>query len=112
MLNAGNLTERVALDLRQETDDGYGNLQSDFVEQFTRRAEFVYAGGGEAVAAQRMAGRSIMKIRFRSDTDTRSVTTDWQLRDVRRGTVYAIREVDAVTDPSCIYLVVSSGVAS
>ncbi|CDZ43191.1 Hypothetical protein NGAL_HAMBI1146_59640 [Neorhizobium galegae bv. officinalis] len=112
MPSAGDLKEKVALDKRQTTNDGAGNYQSDFVEQFDRRAAFVYAGGGEAVAAERLEGRSIMKIRLRSDTQTRSITSDWQVRDARRGTAYAIREVDAVTNPRWVYLVVSSGVAA
>jgi head-tail adaptor len=111
MLSSGDLKQRVALERREKTNDGAGNHQAAFVEQFQRRAGFVYAGGGEAIAAERLLGRSILKIRMRSDQQTRSITADWRLRDVRRGTLYAIREVDAVTDPQCVYLVVSSGVA-
>lgn len=112
MINSGDLRERVALDKREKTDDGAGNHQTGFVEQFTRRAAFVYAGGGEAVQAERLQGRSILKIRLRKDSKTTLIAQDWQLRDVRRGTVYAIREVDAVTQRDCVFLTVMSGVAS
>lgn len=112
MTKAGDLKERVALEKRRSVNIGAGNHQSSFVEEFQRRAEFVYAGGGESVAAERLQGRSIMKIRVRKCSQTMSITADWQLRDARRGTVYAIREVDAVTNPLWVYLVVSSGVAS
>lgn len=112
MLNAGDLRERVFLDKRERTNDGAGNhLTGDFQVQFSRRAAFVYAGGGESVMAERLEGRSIIKIRMRKDSQTKLITADWQLRDARRGTVYAIREVDAVTNPMCVYLVVVSGVA-
>jgi head-tail adaptor len=111
-MKAGDLKELVALDARQDGDDGAGNYQSTFVQRFERRAGFVYAGGGEGISAERLQGRSTMKIRLRNDPDTRTITSDWQLRDLQRGTVYAIREVDAVTDPQCVYLVVQSGVAS
>lgn len=108
----GDLKERIAFDQRTLTNDGAGNWQSAFAERFQRRAAFIYAGGGEAVVAERLQGRSIMKLRVRKDAQTRLVEPDWQVRDARRGTVYAIREVDAVTDPLWVYLVVSSGVAS
>lgn len=112
MINAGDLKERVALDERDEIEDGAGNYQGVFVERFSRRAQFVYAGGKEAISADRLQGQSIMKVRLRKDSQTKTITSDWQLRDARRGTVYAIREVDAVTDPACVYLVVSSGVTA
>ena len=112
MLSAGELKERVAFDQRERASDGAGNYRSDFVERFTRRAAFDYAGGSEAVVGERLQGRAILKVRLRSDALTRTIQTEWQMRDVRRGTTYAIRSVDAVTDPQCVYLVVSSGVAS
>ncbi|WP_320188920.1 head-tail adaptor protein (plasmid) [Agrobacterium rosae] len=112
MINSGDLKERVALDKREPTNDGAGNYQSDFVEQFNRRASFVYAGGSEAVMAERLEGRSVFKVRLRKCDQTKLITSGWQLRDTRRGTVYAIREVDAVTHPLCVFLTVMSGVAS
>lgn len=112
MIDAGSLKERVALDKRARVNDGAGNYRSDFVEQFQRRAAFIYAGGSEAVVAERLQGRAILKVRLRKDVLSKTIGTDWQLRDVRRGTVYAIREVDAVTDPLCVFLTVISGVAS
>ena len=112
MINSGDLRERVALEKRETQNDGAGNHRTDFVKQFERRAQFVYAGGSEAVTAERLQGRSIMKIRLRKDLRTREITSDWQVRDVRRGTVYAIREADTVTHSLCVYLVVVSGVAS
>lgn len=111
MTSAGDLRERVALDKRQTTNDLAGNRRTGFAQQFERRAQFVYAGGSEAVMAERLQGRSVLKIRLRSDSQTRQITPDWQLRDARRGTVYAIREADTVTNPQWVYLVVLSGVA-
>lgn len=112
MLNSGDLKEFVALDKRQSTNDGAGNYQTDFVQQFTRRAGFAYAGGGETVTAERLNGRSIFKVRLRKDAQTKLITSDWRMRDTKRGVTYAIREVDAVTHPLCIFLTVVSGVAS
>lgn len=110
MAGAGELRHRVAFDKRERVSDGAGNKQSEFVEQFTRRAAFIYAGGGETVMAARLEGRGILKVRVRSCRQTRTVKQDWQMRDARLGTVYAIKEVDAVTSRQWVYLVVESGV--
>lgn len=110
MAGAGDLRHRVAFDKRERVSDGAGNKQAEFVEQFTRRAAFTYAGGGESVMAARLEGRGILKVRVRSCRQTRTITQDWQMRDVRRGTSYAIKEVDAVTSRLWVYLVVESGV--
>jgi hypothetical protein len=60
MAGAGDLKHRVAFDRRERVNDGAGNWQSGFVEQFSRRAAFIYAGGGESVMAARLEGRSVM----------------------------------------------------
>lgn len=110
-MRAGALTERVAFDAPTETADGFGGVETGWAEQFQRRAEFIYQRGGEAVEAARLAGSSIYKVKVRSSTDTRGITTDWRLRDVRRGTAYNIREVDAITQRGWVYLMVEAGVA-
>lgn len=112
MAGAGDLQHRVAFDRRQRTNDGAGNWQSGFVEQFSRRAAFIYAGGRESVMAARLEGRSVLKVRLRSCSLTRTIEQDWQMRDVRTGAVYAIKEVDAVTDRLWVYLVVERGAPS
>lgn len=121
MAGAGDLRHRVAFDRRTDVADGKGNFQGGFVEQFQRRAAFIYAGGGESVMAARLEGRGILKVRMRSCSLTRAITQDWQMRDVRSGefvnnvwtgVTYAIKEVDALTDRLWVYLVVERGVAS
>lgn len=112
MAGAGDLHHRVGFDKRERVNDGAGNWQSGFVEQFTRRAAFIYAGGGEAVMAARLEGRGVLKVRVRSCQQTRTIAQDWQMRDARLGTVYAIREVDAVTNGQWVYLVVERGVVA
>jgi hypothetical protein len=118
-MRAGDLTHRVAFDKRPaQADDGYGNTLGPFTEQFQRAAAFVYAGGGETVMAARLEGRGVMKVRVRSDSQTRLIAQDWRIRDVRsnadaaKQTVYAIKEVDAVTDRFWVYLMVERGVAA
>lgn len=109
---AGSLQHIVAFEMRAAADDGYGNLVSgSFVEQFRRCAAFVYAGGGESVMAARLAGRSLVKVRLHSDAQTQAIKPDWRLRDVVTGSLYALREVDAITSRRWVYLIVESGVA-
>jgi len=112
MAGAGDLRHRVAFDRREREKDDSGNWVQKFIEQFQRRAAFIYAGGGETVMAARLEGRGVLKVRIRSCQATRTITQDWQMRDTRLGTVYAIKEVDAVTDRQWVYLVVERGVAS
>ena len=110
------LREKVALDVSVSVPDGYGGHKSVWQEAFQRRAQFIYSRGSEAVDAARLTGRSIFKVKIRSSAETAAITTDWCLRDLRRGdlekdlpgTVYEIREVDAVTDPRWVYLVIES----
>jgi len=111
--DAGALRARVALDKRTVVDDDMGNTVSGpFAEQFSVRAELRALRGSEAVIAGRLEGRNTFGVYIRSSIQTRQITSDWQMRDARRGTVYAIRTVDAVTDPLWVYLTVESGVAS
>ncbi len=113
MAGAGDLRYRVAIEARIPSSDGYGNERSaDWTEKFQRPAAFMYVGGGEAVQAARLEGRSLVKVRLRSDPDTRAIIQDWRLRDVRRGTVYAIREADTATDRRWVYLTVEAGVVA
>ena len=111
MPGAGDLRHRVAFERREKISDGAGNTQGQFVEQFQRRAAFLYAGGGESVMAARLEGRGVLKVRVRACAQTRLVTQDWQMRDARAGVAYAIREVDGVTDRQWVYLVVERGIA-
>lgn len=109
MAGAGDLRHRVAFDKRARVKDGAGNWQSGFVEQFTRRAAFIYAGGGEAVMAARLEGRGVLKVWVRSCIQTRSIRQDWQMRDTRSGLTYSIREADFETDRLWVYIVAERG---
>lgn len=110
---AGSLREKVAFDTRAAVDDGYGNeAAGDFIEQYACSAEFRPRGGSEAVIAARLEGRNIFGVYIRSTVNARLITTDHRMRDVRRGTAYAIRAVYSITDRAFIYLTVESGVAA
>ncbi len=109
---AGALRNRLAFDKRGTADDGLGNKVGPFAEQFAVLGELRALRGSEAVIAGRLEGRNTFGVYVRSSGRTRLISTDWRMRDVKRGTVYAIRAVDAVSDPLWVYLTVESGVAA
>ncbi|MBR0855663.1 phage head closure protein [Bradyrhizobium liaoningense] len=97
MASAGALRHRMAFDRREDVDDGYGNVQADFVEQFVVWAGVEARFGGEMVTAARLAGQQPLTITVRRNAQTARITTEWRARDVRSGEVYNIR---SIADPS------------
>jgi len=108
---AQELSHRVAFDKRVEIDDGAGNTRGEFEEQFRVWAALRSRGGSEAVVADRLEGRNLLGVYLRSSSQTRQITSDWQMRDAR-GEVYAVKIVDAVTDRNWVYLEAQTGTAS
>lgn len=100
------LTERVAFDAPTGGTDAFGGETEAWTEQHVCAAQWIYQKGSETVEAARLAGRQMFKLKVRSSTATRAVTTDYRLRDVRRGTTWNIRECDAITDRQWVFLVV------
>ena len=106
------LREKVAFDAITAAPDGSGGHERTWGEQHVCRAEFIYSRGSEAVNAARLQGRSIYKVKISSCAAARSISTDHRMRDVRRDVEYQIREVDVVTEPKWVFLIVESGVAT
>lgn len=92
---AGSLSERFSAERRGEVDDGYGNpVAGEFVAQFEPFAARVTPlKGTETVMASRLGGVQPMIIRVRYSSNTKQIQPDWQLRDMRKGTVYQIKSV-------------------
>lgn len=110
-MSAGALRERVAFDAPAHDGDGVQDGWADAADATECSAAFVYQRGSEAVDAARLSGRAIYKLRIRQCAAARAITTDWRMRDLRRGTAYQVREVDGITDQRWVYIVVESGVA-
>lgn len=108
---SGQLHYQVALLKRIDQDDGMGNTVSDFVEQFQTRAEFIHLRGSEAVMAGRLQGKHTQVIRVRNSSNTRLISTDWMLRDVRTGKSFNIRDIEYEINRQFIALTCESGVA-
>lgn len=114
------MLERVAFDEEIHAPDGSGGQVRDWVQRYGCRAKFIYSRGSEVVAAARLEGRAIYKVRIRQCAASRAIQPSWRMRDLRRGDLtkplpgeeYNVREVDAITDRKWVYLVVESGVAT
>lgn len=105
-MKARKLHEAVAFDALSGAADAFGGTSEVFTETHACRAQWIYARGDESVQAAREAGRSAYKIKVRSCEATRALTMDHRMRDTRRGTVWNIIEVDAITDRAWVYIVV------
>lgn len=112
MLKAGDLRESFAFDRRLDQNDGYGNTQSGWVEQFRCAARKVVLRGTESVMAQRLQGVQPVVITIRSSATSRLVTTDWRARDLRTGEMFNIRTVTPSEDRAAIDILAEKGVAS
>jgi len=105
-IGAGAMTERVAFDQPSGGTDAFGGTTEAWTETHVCNAQWLYGKGDESVQAAREAGRKGYKLKVRSSTKTRAVNEDYRLRDLRRGTAWNIREVDAITDKAWVYIVV------
>lgn len=110
-IGAGDLYYRVAFDKRVEVDDGMGNTVGEWQEQFQCRAAYLHKHGGESVMAGRLQGKHVQVITVRASSQTRQVTTDWRVRDVRTGEAFNIRDVTHETNRQWISLLCEKGVA-
>jgi SPP1 family predicted phage head-tail adaptor len=93
MATAGSLRHRITFDKRAEVDDGYGNTQAGWAEQFTVWAEVKAKLGGEAVTAARLQSQNTVNITVRASSKTRLIREDWRARDLPEGVEYAIKSI-------------------
>jgi len=105
------LRDRVAFDAPLLVPDGLGGEVNGFTDDvYQCRAQFIYSGGGEQSVAGDLRGQSTYKLKIAANVGSKQITTDWRMRDRNRTTEYNIVEIDAITQPGWIYMVVKSGV--
>lgn len=92
-VSAGQLRYRVCFQNRAQAADGAGNVEGDWQDQFSRWARITPLKGGEEVTARRLQGMQPAILRVRSDSETRTVTPQWRVRDVLNGVVYNIKSI-------------------
>ena len=105
------LFESVAFDAPVSAPDGYGGTETQWQEQFTDRVHFRYLRGGETVQAARLEGKQPVVVTIRAHSKSLAVTSDYRMRDLRRGTAYNIRTVIPSEDRRYIEITAESGVA-
>jgi hypothetical protein len=106
------LREAVAFDEPVPQDLPGGVTDTVWTQRYACRAEFLYFRGGEAVEAARREGRNVYKVRIRTSVEARAIRHAWRMRDTRRGVDYNIVEIDSISDPAWVYLVVQTGKAA
>lgn len=112
-MEIGRARSRIAFDKRMTIDDGAGNTEGDFAEQFVLYGNLVPKFGGETVMAGRLQGKSTFVLTIRYSSLSRRITTDWRARNVRTGETYNIRNIDDAEERhQWLELLVESGVAA
>lgn len=109
--SAGDLYYHVAFEKQGSGDDGAGGRMTAWAEQFRCRAAFHHLRGTETVLAARLEGTHTQVIRVRASTQSRAVTSDWRIRDVRTGDLFNIRDVEPQVDRQYISFLCQKGVA-
>lgn len=110
---AGQMKDLVAFASREMLDDGYGNeVAGDWVERFREPAKFTHLRGSETVMAARLESRNVVLMQVWASDQTEQVTADWQVTDVRRGTVFNIREIHQDRTQAIFEMMIESKVAT
>lgn len=110
---AGALNHRVTFQRRIETDDGAGNVESDWVTQFDEPCRLVVRNGSEAVIAARLTGVQPFSMTVRYSARTAAITPAWRAVNARTGEVYNIATVANVDERGAwLEMLVTAGVAT
>ena len=92
MTGAGELDRRIRFEKRLEAEDGFGNEQGSWAEQFECWAKRQFLRGGEQVIASRLESRQPAILTVRNSVNTRMITSEWRAIDKRDGRIFNIRE--------------------
>lgn len=110
---AGQMRDLMSFQSRDFLKDGYGNrVAGEFVERFKDNAKITNLRGGETVTAARLDSKNVCLMQVRSSSQMGTVTTDWRVVDVRRGTVFNIREIHQDRSTAIYEMMIETGVAT
>lgn len=76
-----------------QSEDEFGNTSRDFEEVFQAHGELIPRFGGETIMAARLSGKQPATIVVDSTVETRTVTTDWRIRDTNTNELFNIRSI-------------------
>lgn len=111
MSSADKLNGKVQFDRPLNSPDGMGGQVQAYEKHLETWCQWVYSRGSETVEAARLEGRAIYKLKLRSSPLSRALTTDHRMQNMRGGEFYQVRELDILSDPAWVYVVVERGVA-
>lgn len=92
-------------------NDGIGNDQSDWVEQFSTRSRKTILRGGEEVISSRLSGTQTAVLTVRSQPNTKLVDSFWRAVDSRTGEAWNVMTNEPADDRLYIDMLVKTGVA-
>lgn len=110
-LKAGSLNDRVCFERRIDEPDGAGSFESRWSEHWTCAAGIKDMRGGEDVLARRLNSVKPAIITVRDCELSRCIDSNFRARDVRRGTIYNVRDVTPSRLTGFIDLLCESGTA-
>lgn len=84
MVAAGDLKDRVTFQRRMVSDDGFGNEEAEWVDEFSCAAWLSAEIGRESVAAGALTGKQSWLIRVRDWEKTEGVTPGWRAVNSRK----------------------------
>lgn len=87
----GRLRERIAFAVRGDLNDGRGNKEGPFIDQFTVAAQIVSPRpGSQQSIADRLGGVQSVTFRIRCSIQAARIAAGWRATDARTGTVYGV----------------------
>ena len=104
---AGELRGLYSFQRKTDVDDGFGTVvpgAGPFAEVFKAAGKLAPLRGSESVVAGRLAGNQPYVLQIRSHAAARTITTDWQVVDVRSGAVYRVKSPISDADMKNAYL--------
>lgn len=114
MAGAGDLRERFTIQRRRQQDDGHGNTEGPWEDQFTAWAGINYSRGGEGVLAARLSARQPAIMTLRTSDQARAILPSDRAVNSRTGEVFNIREMprEARENRGYLEVLVEAGVAT
>lgn len=110
-MDAARLRETVVFTpiLETEDPDFGGPTSSAGTPIAPMRAHFKYLRHGEAVVANRLAGRSSIIVTIRANAATLAISQNYQMRDEKTGRVYNVTGYELLKDRKWLEIMVVGG---
>lgn len=109
-MNGRDLVDSLTFDA--PTYDAAGAQDGRTPSAYVCRGNIRYLRGGETVQAARLDGKQPVVVTIRRSNTAKTISTDWVMRDARRGVKFNIRSIVPTEDRRWIEITAESGVAT